>query len=115
MKSLFVVGLAFLVLPAIALAASKKGTQFWNLTGETLTEVSLAPVGSTAFGPNQCANDKDGSVDFDEELAIKGIAAGRYDLRLKDDKGRICFARNIAVEADRMFSVRDTELTDCAK
>ena len=59
-----------------ALAASKKGTRFWNLTGETLTEVSLAPAGTTSFGPNQCANDKDGTVDFDENLTIKGVAAG---------------------------------------
>jgi hypothetical protein len=115
MKSSIVAALALLVLPGSGFAASKKGIQFWNLTGETLTEVALAPVGSTAFGPNQCANDKDGSVDFDEELPITGIAPGRYDLRLKDDKGRTCFAKNIAVEADQMFSVRDTELTDCAK
>lgn len=94
--------------------AAKKGIRFWNLTGETLSEVMLAPAGTTAFGPNQCANDKDGTVDFDEDLAIKGVAPGRYDLRLKDTKGRVCYARAVTVEADKTFSVSEKELTDCA-
>ena len=104
-----------LLLPAVALAASKKGTQFWNLTGETLSEVALAPAGTTAFGSNQCANDKDGTVDFDENLLIKGVAPGRYDLRLKDVHGRTCYARDVDVKADATFSVRDKDLVDCAK
>ena len=101
------------VLGGPALAA-KKGMQFWNLTGETLSEVSLAPAGTKAFGPNQCVNDKDGTVDFDEDLMIKGVKPGHYDLRLKDVKGRVCYARAIAVEADKTFSVSEKELTDCA-
>src|ERR1700761_8489597 len=35
--------------------------RFWNLTGTTIKELHLAPVGTTTWGPNQCANDKDGS------------------------------------------------------
>lgn len=112
---LVVACLALLLVPDVASAASKKGMKFWNLTGETLTEVSLAPAGTKDFGPNQCKNDKDGSVDFDEQLSITGVVSGRYDLRLKDDGGRVCFARAVEVEADAVFSVRDTELTDCAK
>ncbi len=50
--------------------------QFWNLTGETLSEVALAPAGTRDFGANQCANDKDGTVDFDENLAIKNVTPG---------------------------------------
>lgn len=114
MKPLIALGLALVLLPGASLAAAKKGTRFWNLTGETLTEVALAPAGTQAFGPNQCKNDKDGSVDFDEDLAITDVAPGRYDLRLKDNKGRVCFARAVEVQADRTFSVKDTELTDCA-
>lgn len=97
--------------PALAV---KKGVQFWNLTGETLAEVSLAPAGTGAFGPNQCANDKDGTVDFDEDLPIQGVAPGRYDARVKDVKGRVCYARGVAVEADKTFSISEKELTDCA-
>ena len=94
--------------------AAKKSMRFWNLTGETLSEVSLAPAGTKAFGPNQCVNDKDGTVDFDEDLTIKDVKPGRYDVRLKDVKGRVCYARAIAVEADKTFSVSEKELTDCA-
>ena len=113
MKLAIVVCCAAALMQTSAFAAKTKGMQFWNLTGETLAEVSLAPAGTTAFGPNQCANDKDGTVDFDETLPIKGVAPGRYDIRLKDDKGRVCYARAVAVEADATFSVSEKELTDC--
>jgi hypothetical protein len=105
--------LALVALPASA--ATKKGIRFWNLTSETLTEVSLAPAGTKAFGPNQCLNDKDGSVDFDEQLAIKGVKPGRYDIRTRDSKGQACLAKAVEVEADDVFSIRDKDLTDCAK
>ena len=104
-----------LLVPAAALAAGKKGVQFWNLTGETLSDVALAPAGTKDFGSNQCVNDKDGTVDFDENLLIKGVQPGRYDLRLKDVHGRTCFARNVDVKANETFSVRDKDLVDCAK
>jgi hypothetical protein len=115
MKMPILAGIILLMMLAPAAAAAKKGMRFWNLTGETLTEVALAPAGTTGFGPNQCKNDKDGTVDFDEDLAIKGVSPGRYDLRLKDDKGRVCYARAVEVKADETFSVKDTELTDCTK
>ena len=102
------------LLQETAYGAAKQGIRFWNLTGETLAEVSLAPTGTTSFGPNQCKNDKDGTVDFDEDLLIKGVAPGTYDLRMKDVKGRICYAHAVAVKADATFSVSEKELVGCA-
>ena len=115
MKPSIAAGCLCLLLPAASLAAGQKGTQFWNLTGETLDEVALAPAGTKDFGPNQCVNDKDGTVDFDENLLIKGVAPGRYDIRVKDLHGRTCFARNVEVRADEVFSIRDKDLVDCAR
>ena len=37
---------ALLLASASELAAQGKGIRFWNLTSETLTEVSLAPAGT---------------------------------------------------------------------
>ena len=96
-------------------AASIKGMRFWNLTSGTLSEVSLAPAGTKQFGPNQCKNDKDGTVEFDEQVAVKGVAPGRYDIRTKDEKGRVCVAKAVEVKAKDVFSIRDEDLTDCAK
>jgi hypothetical protein len=110
-----VVALGLAMLWGSAAAAPKKGTQFWNLTGVTLNDVRLAPAGTTAFGPNQCANDRDGEVDFDERLPVTGIGAGRYDLRLKDTSGRLCFARNVAVQEGAVFAVHERDLVDCRK
>ncbi len=115
MRIAMIVGVALLLMPQGAEAAKKKGMRFWNLTSETLVEVSLAPAGTGKFGSNQCLNDKDKSVDFDEDVAVTGILPGSYDIRTRDDKGRVCVAKAVAFKADDMVSIRDKDLTDCAK
>jgi hypothetical protein len=101
------------VLPAHA--AGKKATQLWNLTGETLDRVELAPAGTTTWGKNQCANDKDGEVDFDEKLPITGISAGIYDVRVRDVHGKTCVARGIDVKDGATFVVHERDLTACTR
>ena len=53
--------------------AAAKDTRFWNLTASTVKSLELAPSGTTAFGPNQCANDPDGAVDHDERVKVTGV------------------------------------------
>jgi hypothetical protein len=104
-----------IVLCPVALAAGSM--RLWNLTSFTVYRLQLAPAGTQAWGPNQCDNDPDKSVDPDERLKIVGIAPGRYDAKLADKNGRICFARNVVVKSGGAyaFSVSDKELTDCSK
>jgi hypothetical protein len=110
-------GIAFAVITlAIGVGeASAQGrpTRFWNLTQHTISEFSLAPAGTTKWGPNQCKNDKDGTVDTDERLRITGVAAGTYDAKLTDVSGRVCVVRNIKVEEGQVFSIEEKELTSC--
>ena len=80
-------------------AQQQRPTRFWNLTRHTISELSLAPAGSTNWGPNQCKNDKDGTVDPDERLRITGVPPGTYDVGSKDVSGRVCIVRGIKVEA----------------
>lgn len=54
-------------------------TRFWNLTPFTLSEFNLAPTGTTNWGPNQCKNDRDGTVSPNERLRITDTAPGIYD------------------------------------
>ena len=110
-KAAFAV-LAFIVTVGSAFAAERP-TRFWNLTRHTISEFQLAPTGTTKWGENQCKNDKDGTVDSDERLRITGIAPGRYDARLKDASGRVCFARNIDIKAGDIFSIEERDLADC--
>ena len=93
---------------------------FWNLTSFTITNLVMAPVGPESakageFGPNQCANDRDGTVDHDERLRLTGIAPGRYDVRLTTKPGRICTVRNVEVKGGGKysFSLADSDLVDC--
>jgi hypothetical protein len=111
-----------LALAALALAmmsslasAQTRPTRFWNLTRHTISEFYLAPAGTTSWGPNQCKNDKDGTVDSDERLRITGVAQGSYDVKLTDTSGRTCLVRNIKVEAGEIFSIEEKDLTDCRK
>jgi len=106
---------AALIATAASASAADRPTRFWNLTHSTVKEFQLAPAGTTAWGENQCKNDKDGAVDFDERLPVIGVASGRYDARIKDASGRVCFARNIAIEAGKVFSIDEKDLVDCMR
>ena len=108
-----VVAMAAFGMANMAVAAERM--QFWNLTSNTITALALAPPGTSNFGPNQCANDKDGSVDHDERLRLVGVIPGRYDVRVTDQKGRVCLARNVTVNAGGhyAFSLSDDDLHDC--
>jgi len=110
------------LLVAFTMAAATAETQnrptrFWNLTKNTISELRLAPAGTTNWGPDQCQNDKDGSVDPDERLQLKNIVAGTYDVKLTDEHGRTCYAKgvNVKTTGSYSFSLNDKELTDCSQ
>jgi hypothetical protein len=96
-------------------AADRGGTRFWNLTGETITQLSMAPAGTAKWGPDQCRNDPDGTVDFDERLRITGVASGQYDVRFTDKTGRSCVVTNVEVKAGAVFSIGKEALADCTQ
>ena len=98
----------------IAAESKGKGIRFWNLTSSTVRNLQLSPAGQEAWGPNQCANDPDGSVDHDERLRITGVSAGRYDVRLVNDAGT-CIVRSVELKDNGVFSIQDKDLTDCGK
>jgi hypothetical protein len=98
-----------------AQGAEGGNTRFWNLTGETITHLTMAPTGTTKWGPDQCRNDPDGSVDFDERLRITGVSSGQYDVRFTDKAGRSCLVPNVAVKAGAVFSIGKEALTNCDK
>ena len=96
-------------------ARAAEPMRFWNLTGETVDELRLAPAGSDRFGPNQCANDKDGTVDNDERLRLTGIGAGRYDVMLRWTSGRACTVHGVQLrgEGKYAFSLEPKDLSEC--
>ena len=104
---------------AVALDASAaERMKFWNLTSVTLNELSLAPAGTTDWGPNQCLNDaEDKTVEADERLPLKGVTPGHYDVKLGDVNGRHCMVKNVEVKAGGKyaFSIAEKDLTDCTK
>jgi hypothetical protein len=94
-------------------AAANRPTQFWNLTKSTISEFYLAPAGTSKWGPNQCKNDKDGTVDADERLRITDVPPGTYDAKLTDIAGRSCIVRNIKVETGAIFWIEERDLKFC--
>ncbi|WP_026607941.1 hypothetical protein [Methylocapsa acidiphila] len=106
---------AIILIAASPARAADKPTRFWNLTSATVTELRLAPMGTTKFGDNLVLNDKDKEIDHDERLAIPGVAAGAYDARIGFPNGAVCAVKNIAIEAGKVFSIEDKDLADCTK
>ena len=115
MAAVLGLALALQMSPALAAEGKSKGIRFWNLTAETITSLQLSAPGKDAFGPDQCKNDPDGTVDHDERIKIVGVSAGPYDVRLKQKSGRTCLVRNVTVEDNKVFSISDKDLTDCTK
>jgi hypothetical protein len=94
-------------------AAQERPTRFWNLTKNTISSFYLAPAGTSNWGPNQCQNDKDGHVDFDERLVIRDVPAGAYDVKFTDTTGRTCTVRNIVLQSGAIFSIQEKDLKSC--
>jgi hypothetical protein len=114
MRTLVIAGMAALALGGPAVAKDKP-TRFWNLTMYTVNNLQLSPAGKNEFGPNQCKNDKDGTVDHDERVAVNGVTAGRYDVKLADNSGRSCLVKNVEVKPGAVFVIEEKQLTDCGK
>src|SRR6202045_1023913 len=107
-RSIVIIGLLAL-LTSQAGAAEPKGIRFWNLTSTTVVDFRAAPPSTGDWGPNQCANDRDGTVDHDERLRITGVNPGRYDVKLSDKTGRVCIARNVEVREGAVFSIEEKQ------
>lgn len=112
MKRAIPLGLAAMLLAGPAAA---KDTRFWNLTLSTVNSLELAPAGSSAFGPNQSANDPDGGVDHDERLKVTGVTTGLYDARVKLADGRSCLAKGVRIEAGKVFAIEEKDLVGCTR
>ena len=95
MRGVLLVSIAFGLVASSAAAQDRKGIRFWNLTLYTITTFQMSPAGKDSWGPDQCENDRDGTVDHDERLRITGIEPGRYNVKLADKIGRNCIVTNI--------------------
>jgi hypothetical protein len=114
MRSPLMAGMVFALMASEACAQGKP-TRFWNLTVNTITSLQMSPAGRQEWGPNQCKNDRDGTVDHDERLQITDVKSGRYDVKIADKTGRVCIVRNIDVNDGAVFAVEEKQLTDCSK
>jgi hypothetical protein len=117
MERLLLRTILVLALTAVATAAvaQSRSTRFWNLTRNTISALHLAPAGTSDWGPNQCKNDKDGTVEADERLRITNVSSGSYDVKLTDTTGRTCIVHGIRIEAGAIFSIEEKDLTSCQR
>jgi hypothetical protein len=104
------VTVAMLAFAVDVTGAQSRPTQFWNLTRNTISEFYLAPAGTTNWGPNQCKNDRDGTVDADERLRITDVPPGTYDAKFTDVTGRTCTVQNIKIEPGSIFHIEERDL-----
>ena len=108
MRRLLLVSIVLAIMGSVAAAQDRRSIRFWNLTLYTITTFQMSPAGKDSWGPDQCKNDRDGTVDHDERLRITGIEPGRYDVKLGDKIGRVCIVRNVEV-------IEERQLTECRR
>jgi hypothetical protein len=93
--------------------------RFWNQTVNEIDELYLAPAGTDNWGPNQCFNDDDKSVEADERLTLKDVAPGQYDVKFHDVRGRTCMLKDVMLKSGGKyaFAIEEGELTaaDCTQ
>ena len=77
-------------------SAAEKGTQFWNLTSTTIAKLYISAAGANAYGSDQCANDKDGTVD----LADAQAAGAKLFITLDPDKDGTLDAKELGARMD---------------
>ena len=106
MRVVLLASIALGLVGSTVLAQDRKGIRFWNLTLYTITTFQMSPAGADNWGPDQCKNDRDGTVDHDERLRITGIEPGRYDVKLADKIGRVCIVRIVEVKEGASFQSR---------
>src|SRR5262249_50041992 len=115
MRAVLLASIAFGLVASSAAAQDRKGIRFWNLTLYTITTLQMSPAAKESWGPDQCKNDRDGTVDHDERLRVTGVEPGRYDVKLSDRTGRVWIVRNVEVKEGAVFSIEEKQLTDCRK
>lgn len=121
MQKLMIACLLSLSLAAPALAddddkaETKSKMKFWNLTGEDLTELFLAPEGTDKFGDNQTKNDDNNQAEADERLPLTNVKVGVYDVKIKDKNGRTCLVKGVELRdtGPYSFSLEADQLKDC--
>ena len=76
MRGVLLVSIAFGLVASSAAAQERKGIRFWNLTLYTITTLQMSPAGKDSWGPDQCRNDRDETVDHDERLKSRASNSG---------------------------------------
>lgn len=94
-------------------AAADRFFGYNNTTSTDFTAAFLAPAGSTEWGPDQTANDKDHAWDAGERLPFTGITRGRFDVKVVDRRGHVCVKRGVDLNSDTTFDIRDEDLAVC--
>ena len=84
MRGVLLAAIAFGLVATSAAAQDREGIRFRKLTLYTITTLQMSPAGKDSWGPDQCRNDRDGTVDHDERLRITGVEPGRYDVKLSE-------------------------------
>ena len=99
---------------SLVFAAKKKPIRFLRSHVRNSDRAASRAGGLAKFGPDQCRNDKDGSVDHDERLPITGVTPGRYDIKIGYKDGKTCRVQNVPIESGKAFSIEDKDLADCS-
>lgn len=94
-------------------AGNSAGMGLLNLTSVPITQVYASRTGQNTFSSDQIPMNPEGEIDRNKILRLTGFAPGRYVLRITDNSGRVCWARNVDLQVNKVVSLQDEDLKDC--
>ena len=94
-------------------AENDAGMGIRNLTSVPITQIYASRAGQNTFSADQIPLNPEGEIDHNKVLGLTGFAPGRYLLRITDNAGRVCWARNVDLQVNKVVSLQDADLRDC--
>jgi hypothetical protein len=84
--------------------------EFTNQSKWTIEHLFMSPTSENKWGPDQL---EDKVVKKGESFTLKGVPAGKYDIKLIDEDADECVVANLKVADHGSIKITDQNLLDC--
>ena len=81
-----------------------------NNTQTSIRDLHLSPVSLGRWGPDYLARRRNDTLETGESLTLAGVAPGRYDIKLVNDRATHCVLQNVSLFAARAWELEEGAL-----
>ncbi len=81
-----------------------------NNTQTSIRHLQLSPVALNRWGPDYLGRRRNDALDTGESLTLAGVAPGRYDIKLVDDRASHCILQDVFLTAAQPWEIEEEAL-----